>query len=150
MKIKLLFLFLFAITINTVFSKENSVANYLEIAENYKLQHKYTKAICYYVKAVNTELGNDENIRAIYFDIADCFYQLGKKKMAIKVLKFSIYRYGAIKSDILNSPKLDKEFSIFAMSILEEKYDSYRNIYVSKINKDIEITNSKSYAVKPF
>lgn len=150
MKIKLLFLLLFVLTVNTVFSNENSVANYLKVADSYKLQHKYTKAINYYIKAVKTEIGNDEKIKAIYFDIADCFYKSGKKNMAIKVLKFSIYRYGAIKSDILSSPKLDKDFSIFAMSLLEEKYDSYRNKYVSKINKELEITNEKAYVVKSF
>ena len=70
--------------------------------------------------------------------------------MAIKVLKFSIYRYGAVKTDILTSTKLDKDFSNFVLGLIEDKYDSYRNKYVSRINKDLNLSNDTSYAVKPF
>lgn len=140
---------LFFMATNFIFSNEEYELNILK-AENFKKEHKYTKAINHYIKAIKAENGNDEKIKFIYFDIADCFFKSGKKNMAIKVLKFSIYRYGAIKSDIIASTKLDKDFSKFVLGLIEDKYETYRNKYVTRSNKDLKIQNNTPYAVKPF
>ena len=148
-EIKLLLLFLCCNAIHFSYANTSLDVN-ITLAERYKEQQKYTKAISYYIKAIKPDVGNEEQIRSIYFDIADCFYKSGKRNMAIKVLKFSIYRYGTVKEDILNSPKLDKNFFSFVLRLIEDKYDSYRNKYVSRMKKNLKLTNDTSYAVKPF
>lgn len=148
MKIILLLTTLLLLTSTVAFSNEvfnETIAK----ANSLKLEQKYAKAIEFYIKAIKLEKNSDTQIKLIYFDIADCFYKSGKNNMAIKVLKFSIYRYGAVKEDFVNTTRLDKEFSIFAFDEIEEKYSKYRTRYVEKYQKELKIQENSAYAVKP-
>lgn len=148
MKTKLLILTFFFLVTNGLYANE-IFKETITKAEEFKSQKKYSKAIAFYVKAIKLDKENDAIVRAIYFDIADCFYKSGKNNMAIKVLKFSIYRYGAVKEDFITTTKLDKEFSSLVLDEIEEKYTQYRSRYVEKYQKEIKIQENNAYAVKP-
>ena len=134
MKTKAIFiLFLFFVTnlsfSNTIFSVQ------LAKAEAFKKEQKFTKAINCYLKAIRSVQNDDAMVKEVYFDIADCFYKSGKVNMAVKVLKFSIYRFGAVKQDLLDTNKLDDQLVHSLFEVIGDKYDSYRNKYVSKFDK---------------
>ena len=129
MKTKAIFiLFLFFVT-NLGFSVQ------LAKAESFKKEKKFTKAINCYLKAIRSVQNDDAMVKEVYFDIADCFYKSGKENMAVKVLKFSIYRFGAVKQDLLDTNKLDDQLVHSLFEVIGDKYDSYRNKYVSKFDK---------------
>ncbi|NHN27653.1 hypothetical protein FIA58_018380 [Flavobacterium jejuense] len=147
MKTKLLFIGLLFLVANFSYSNDFFSIN-MSKAESCKKEQKYSKAIKYYIKAIKAVKENDKEVKYVYFDIADCFYKSGKKNMAIKVMKFSIYRYGAVKEDFLETTKLDNFFLNSLLKIIEDKYESYRNRYVTKFNKDFKLDSKEFYSIK--
>lgn len=146
MKKNLILLIAFIFT--TSFCYSNDFKNYLQKANEYKMDARYSKAIRYYGKAIKNDKENRLDVKKVYFEIADCFLKQGKYRMAIRVMRSSIYNFGATKEDILNAVVLDDKFKETVILEIEHKYNKYRRHYIARLDNIDEYLDKKKIVLK--
>lgn len=140
-KIQLLIV-VFLTSISISYAKD--FKEYLVQANQYKLESRYSKAIRYYSKAIKNDKNNQLDVKKVYFEIADCFLKQGKYRMAVRVMRSSIYNYGATREDIIASRVLDENFKNTVINEIDERYNKYRSRYIAKLdNIDTYIKDEK-------
>lgn len=144
---KILILFVAIITTSS-YCYSNDFKSYLEKANEYKMESRYSKAIRYYSKAIKKDKVNRLDVKKVYFEIADCFLKQGKYRMAIRVMRSSIYNFGATKEDILNAVVLDDKFKETVIQEIEPNYNKYRRHYIARLENIDEYLDKKKIVLK--
>lgn len=130
-KIKILLL-LVLFSVNYNYASDSN--DYIMKANEYKLAGEFSKAIRFYSKAIKKDKSDQLVIKNVYFEIADCFLQQGKYRMAIRVMKSSVYNFGASMEDINKTEILDKDFKQKALKEIEPNYNKYRRKYIARLD----------------
>lgn len=144
-KIQILMI-LFIVSINYSYSKD--FKEYLKEANEYKLESRYSKAIRFYTKAIKNDKNNQLDVKKVYFEIADCFLKQGKYRMAIRVMRSSIYNYGATVEDIASSEILEEGFKKTALREIEPNYNKYRKKYIARLDNIDEYLEKESIVLR--
>lgn len=138
----------FVVFITTSYCYSNDFKFYLEKANEYKLESRYSKAIRYYSKAIKKDKENRLDVKKVYFEIADCFLKKGRYRMAIRVMRSSVYNFGATKEDILNAVVLDDKFKETVILKIEPRYNKYRRHYIARLENIDEYLDEKKIVLK--
>jgi tetratricopeptide (TPR) repeat protein len=124
---KIIFLFIMLFVGQITFAKNIEVL--LSEARQFALDKDYNKAIKSYNIAIKS--ASDNELKQIYFEIANCYYNNNNTKMAVKTLKKSIKKYGLTEEDIIYSKVLDAKLSDITIAELYNDFSRLRNRYVT-------------------
>ncbi|CCG52485.1 Protein of unknown function precursor [Flavobacterium indicum GPTSA100-9 = DSM 17447] len=102
-------------------------------ARTYSENKDYRNAIKTYIKYIKLFSNEAVNLKDIYYEVANCYFLHGKKDMAIKVIRETIYRYGATKEDLENSTVLNKETYQVVWSDIYPDYNFLRKKYINRV-----------------
>lgn len=102
-------------------------------ARSYSENKDYGNAIKTYIKYIKLFNNEAVNLKDIYYEVANCYFLYGKKDMAIKVIRETIYRYGATKEDLENSTVLNKETYQVVWSDIYPDYNFLRKKYINRV-----------------
>jgi tetratricopeptide (TPR) repeat protein len=137
---KILCLFIFILSIGFVNAKEKE--DFKNKARELKTNSDYKNAIKFYIKAIkNTKDTND--LIELYFEVSDCYFQIDNKKMAVRVVKEAIIKFGVTKMDIISFYFIDSSTPYFFINSIKD-YNKLRQKYISSLDDiDDYIGNSK-------
>jgi tetratricopeptide (TPR) repeat protein len=124
-KIAILFIMLFVGQIT--FAKDKNLI--LKEARQFALVKDYNAAIKSY-NAYVKEAKNDD-LKEVYFELANCYFNSNNTKMAVKTLKTSIKKYGLTEEDLIYSQVLDSKLSDITIAELYNDFSRLRNRYVT-------------------
>lgn len=102
-------------------------------ARTYSENKDYGNAIKTYIKYIRLFNNEAVNLKDVYYEVANCYFLHGKKDMAVKVIRESIYRYGATKEDLESSTVLNKETYQVVWSDIYPDYNFLRKKYINRV-----------------
>lgn len=118
--------------------------NLLNEARKYSSDKLYSKAIKHYIKYIKAFRNESVDLRNVYFEVANCYYLSGNKKMATLVVSESIEKFGVIKMDLELSKILNRDTFEFVWADIYNNYDQLRKNYVNRVsNVDQYMSNNK-------
>lgn len=129
---KIIYLFVLLFVGQVTFAKDKDLL--LSEARQFALDKHYNKAIKSYNEVVKT--ASDNELKQIYFEIANCYYKNNETKKAIKTLKKSIKKYGLTEEDIIYSKVLDVKLADITIAELYNDFSRLRNRYVTYHQKN--------------
>ncbi|SEP98094.1 tetratricopeptide repeat protein [Flavobacterium urocaniciphilum] len=124
---KIIYLFVMLFVGQMTFAKDKDLI--LKEARQFALEKNYEAAIKSYKSYV--KLAKDENLKNVYFEYANCYYNSGNNKKAIKTLKTSIKKYGLTEEDFMYNKIIDPKLSDLAWVEIYDDYFKLRNKYIT-------------------
>lgn len=124
---KIIFLFVVLFVGQITFAKDKDLL--LKEARQFALVKDYNAAIKSYKEYV--KLAKKDDLKDVYFEFANCYFQNNDTKMAVKTLKTSIKRYGLTEEDLIYSPILNSKLSDITIAQLYDDFSRLRNRYVT-------------------
>lgn len=138
--ILLIIVFLFTIQI----SFSNNRDEVLNKARTFATNKNYNDAIKQYINYIKLFKNEAVNLKEIYFEVANCYYNNKNNFMAVKVIKETITKYGATKEELETSEVLDKKLFEAAWADIFLEYTSLRKQFVNNLNNvDLYVENNK-------
>lgn len=129
----LIYLLIMFFTIS--FSYANDITDLKKQARELKSNKEYKKAIKLYVKAIKS-CNEDNEMAELYFEVSDCYFQIGNKKMGVIVIEESIMKFGVTKNDILAHNFSTNVTNYFLIDTIKD-YNGLRQKYISNL-KDVD------------
>ena len=94
--------FILVLLFTISFSFANETDDFKNKARELKTNYEFKDAIKFYIKAIKlTE--EEKQLAELYFEVSDCYFQIGNKKMAIRVIEEAIIKFGVTKMDIISN-----------------------------------------------
>ncbi len=124
---KIIFLFVMLFVGQITFSQDKDLL--LKEARKFALNVDYNAAIKSYKSYV--KLDKKDDLKEVYFELANCYFKSNDTKMAVKTLKTSIKKYGLTEEDLLYSQVLDAKLSDITIAELYNDFTRLRNRYVT-------------------
>ncbi|WP_264559685.1 tetratricopeptide repeat protein [Flavobacterium sp. N2270] len=127
--------FILVLLFTISFSFANETDDFKNKARELKTNNEFKDAIKFYIKAIKlTE--EEKQLAELYFEVSDCYFQIGNKKMAIRVIEEAIIKFGVTKMDIISNDFTCCTTNYFLVDNIKN-YNSLRQKYISKL-KDID------------
>ena len=127
--------FILVLLFTISFSFANETDDFKNKARELKTNYEFKDAIKFYIKAIKlTE--EEKQLAELYFEVSDCYFQIGNKKMAIRVIEEAIIKFGVTKMDIISNDFTCCTTNYFLVDNIKN-YNSLRQKYISKL-KDID------------
>jgi tetratricopeptide (TPR) repeat protein len=124
---KIIFLFVMLFVGQITFSQDKDLL--LKEARKFALNVDYNAAIKSYKSYV--KLDKKDDLKEVYFELANCYFKSNDTKMAVKTLKTSIKKYGLKEEDLIYSQVLDAKLSDITIAELYNDFTRLRNRYVT-------------------
>jgi len=124
---KFIYLFVLLFVSQIMMAKDKDLL--LKEARQFAQNKDYVAAIKSY-KTFIKEAKNDD-LKDVYFEIANCYYKSSDTKMAVKTLKKSIKKYGLTEEDLIYNKILDSNLSTITIAELYDDFSKLRNRYVT-------------------
>jgi lipopolysaccharide biosynthesis regulator YciM len=90
----------------------------------------YTEAIKVYETYIKNS--DNENLKDVIVELANCYYLVGKKDIAVKYIKKAITKYGFIEEDFIYNNYLDENLSKYALSKIYDDLEKLQAEYASR------------------
>ncbi|VXB94915.1 conserved exported hypothetical protein [Flavobacterium sp. 9AF] len=130
MKKFLLILFFSIATFQFNFANNNDPL--LIKAKELSLNKNYTEAIAIYNQYLSKT--DSKNLKNVYVEIANCYFKLNNKTVAVDNIKKAITNYGFSEEDFIYNENLDSELSKYALAVVYEDLDSLQKKYIASLN----------------
>ena len=108
----------------------NETDSILSKARNLVHDKNYTEAIKVYKSYIEKNYENE--IKDVYVELANCYFNSNDKKSAIKYIKEAITKQGFTEEDFIYNDKLDAELSKYALSKIYDDLEKLQKQYVSR------------------
>lgn len=118
------------------FSFANETEDFKNKARELKTNNEFKEAIKFYIKAIKRS-EDEKQLAALYFEVTDCYFQMGNKKMAIRVMEEAIIKFGVKKMDIISNDFTCCTTNYFLVDNIKD-YNGLRQKYISNL-KDIDV-----------
>ena len=129
---KIIFLFVMLFVGQITFAKDKDLL--LKEARQYAQDKDYNAAIESYKAYV--KIAKNDDLKEVYFEFANCYYQNSDTKMAVKTLKKSIKKYGLTEEDLIYNNVLDSKLSDITIAELYNDFSRLRNRYLTYQEKN--------------
>lgn len=106
----------------------------LKEARQFALDKDYNAAIKSYKTYV--KIAKKDDLKEVYFEFANCYYKNNDTKMAVKILKKSIKKYGLTEEDLIYNKVLDTKLSDITIAELYNDFSRLRNRYITYQEKN--------------
>lgn len=128
-------LYIFVLFFTVGFSNANESEDFKNKARDLKSNNEFKEAIKFYIKAIKvTE--EEKQLAVLYFEVSDCYFETGNKKMAIRVIEEAIIKFGVTKMDIISNDFTCCTTNYFLVDNIKD-YNGLRQKYISNL-KDID------------
>ena len=124
---KIIYLFVMLFVAQITFAKDKDLL--LKEARQFALDKDYDAAIKSYKAYVN--IAKNDDLKEVYFELANCYFKSDDTKMAVKTLKTSIKKYGLTEEDLIYSQVLDAKLSDITIAELYNDFTRLRNRYIT-------------------
>jgi len=124
---KIIYLFVVLFVSQITFAKDKELL--LKEARQFALVKDYNEAIKSYKAYV--KIAKNEDLKEVYYEIANCYFNNNDTKMAVKTLKTSIKKYGLTEEDLIYNKTLDSKLSDITIAELYNDFTRLRNRYVT-------------------
>lgn len=124
---KIIFLFVMLFVSQITFAKDKDLL--LKEARQFAIDKDYNAAIKSYKAYV--KVAKNDDLKEVYFELANCYFRNGDNKMAVKTLKTSIKKHGLTEEDLIYSQVLDAKLSDITIAELYNDFTRLRNRYVT-------------------
>jgi tetratricopeptide (TPR) repeat protein len=128
-KIILTIVFLFVAQFN--YASEND-SLLLEHARTASIEKDYDLAIKEYKKYI--KLPNAKDLKNVYLEIANCYYNNNDKERAVKYVKEAITKHGLTEDAFIYSQVIDPALSKYALSVLYDDLDKMQKQYIATLD----------------
>ena len=126
-KIIYTFVILFISQLNFANGLDSILSKARELGKN----KNYTEAIKAYESYIKN--AGDINLKEVYIEIANCYFLVEKKEVAVKYIKKAITKYGFNEDDFIYSNTLNEDLSKYALSVIYDNYFDLRAQYLSTV-----------------
>jgi tetratricopeptide (TPR) repeat protein len=126
-KIIYTFVILFISQLNFANGLDSILSKARELGKN----KNYTEAIKAYESYIKN--AGDINLKEVYIEIANCYFLVEKKEVAVKYIKKAITKYGFNEDDFIYSNTLNEDLSKYALSLIYDNYFDLRAQYLSTV-----------------
>lgn len=124
---KIIYLFVVLFVSQISFAKDKELL--LKEARQFALVKDFNAAITSYKAYV--KIAKNEDLKEVYFELANCYFNNNDTKMAVKTLKTSIKKYGLTEEDLIYNKTLDSKLSDITIAELYNDFTRLRNRYVT-------------------
>jgi len=109
----------------------NGLDSILSKAREFGKNKNYTEAIKAYESYIKN--AGDINLKEVCIEIANCYFLVEKKEVAVKYIKKAITKYGFTEDEFSYSNTLIYDLSKYALSIIYDNYFDLRAQYLSTV-----------------
>ena len=109
----------------------NGLDSILSKAREFGKNKNYTEAIKAYESYIKN--AGDINLKEVCIEIANCYFLVEKKELAVKYIKKAITKYGFTEDDFIYSNTLNEDLSKYALSVIYDNYFDLRAQYLSTV-----------------
>ncbi|WP_130736632.1 hypothetical protein [Flavobacterium sp. J27] len=110
----------------------NSNDPLLNKAKELSLNKNYSEAILVYNQYLSKT--DSKNLKNVYVEIANCYYKMDNRTVAVDYIKKAITHYGFSEEDFIYNDTLDTELSKYALSVVYDDLDNLHNKYTASLN----------------
>lgn len=139
-------LYILALLFSISFVNANETEEFIVKAKELKTNNDYKQAIKFFVKALKECDSNEQKVE-LYFEVADCYYQLDNKKMSVLVIEEAIVKLGITKMDILEKTFTNNKANYFLIDNIKN-YNKLRQKFISNLDDIDSYLRKETFLVK--
>lgn len=124
---KLIYTLVILFTVSISFAGE--IDSILSEARAFGIKKNYSEAIKSYEKFI--KLSQNENLKDVYIEVANCYYKMNKKDIAVKYVKKAITEYGFTEQEFIYNKIIDANLSNYALSVVYNDLDKLQEKYLA-------------------
>lgn len=139
-------LYILTLLFSISFVNANETEEFIVKAKESKTNNDYKQAIKFFVKALKECDSNEQKVE-LYFEVADCYYQLDNKRMSVLVIEEAIVKLGITKMDILEKTFTNNKTNYFLIDNIKN-YNKLRQKFISNLDDIDSYLRKETFLVK--